>query len=143
MTTFFFFFSDFFFLVELGFWTQSFPPGRQKLYCLSHTSRPFCSCYFGDKVLLFSTWTLILLFYAFCSPWDQRITPPSLTIGWDGVSWTFLPRLVWYLSPLDLSFQVARITDANHGYPASNNCFTLCAYVQVCCQGLSLELLTW
>jgi hypothetical protein len=35
------------FFSEIGVWTQGFPV---ELYLLSHTSRPFCSSYFGDEV---------------------------------------------------------------------------------------------
>jgi hypothetical protein len=36
-----------------GIWTQFFAPTRQSLYCLSYASSPFCSGYFGDRLLLF------------------------------------------------------------------------------------------
>jgi hypothetical protein len=36
-------------------WTHGFVLARQEaLYCLSHTSRPFCSGYFGYRVSLFA-----------------------------------------------------------------------------------------
>jgi hypothetical protein len=35
-------------------WTQGFILVRQTLYCLNHTSSPFFSGYFGDKVSLFA-----------------------------------------------------------------------------------------
>jgi hypothetical protein len=43
----FFLFFFFFFLVGLGFGLR---PAKQVFYCLSHTSSPFCSGYFGDGV---------------------------------------------------------------------------------------------
>jgi hypothetical protein len=33
--------------------TQGFALVQQVLYCLSHTSSPFCSDYFGDGIMLF------------------------------------------------------------------------------------------
>jgi hypothetical protein len=38
----------------IGILTQGFVFATQVLYCLSHTSSPFYSGYFGDKVLLFA-----------------------------------------------------------------------------------------
>jgi hypothetical protein len=35
-----------------GVWTQGFTIAKQALYCLSHSSSPFCSDYFGDGVCL-------------------------------------------------------------------------------------------
>jgi hypothetical protein len=35
---------------ETGVWTQGFALTKQELYHLSHTSSPFCSGYFGDRV---------------------------------------------------------------------------------------------
>jgi hypothetical protein len=34
--------------------TQGFTLARQVLYFLSHTSNPFCSCYFGGRVSIFA-----------------------------------------------------------------------------------------
>jgi hypothetical protein len=39
------------FLVGLGFKLKTSNLEKQVLYCLSHTSSPFCSGYFGDGVL--------------------------------------------------------------------------------------------
>jgi hypothetical protein len=39
-----------FILVGLGLCTQAFTFAKQVLYRLSHTSNPFCFCYFGDRV---------------------------------------------------------------------------------------------
>jgi hypothetical protein len=54
----------FFFFYGTGVWTQSFMLAKQALYCLSHTSSPFCSGYFGDGVLRTVCpgwpWTMIL-----------------------------------------------------------------------------------
>jgi hypothetical protein len=38
----------FFFFCRTGVWTHSFTFAKQVLYCLSHTSSPFYSVYFGD-----------------------------------------------------------------------------------------------
>jgi hypothetical protein len=46
----------FFFFCETGAWTQGFTLAKQVLYRLSHTSSPFCSCYFRDGV----SWTICL-----------------------------------------------------------------------------------
>jgi hypothetical protein len=40
----------FFFFLGSGVCTQGFVLIKQMLYCLSHTSRPFCFGYFGDGV---------------------------------------------------------------------------------------------
>jgi hypothetical protein len=37
-----------FFFYRIGVWTQGYMLVKQTLYCLSHTSSPFCSGYFGD-----------------------------------------------------------------------------------------------
>jgi hypothetical protein len=53
-----------------GVWTQVFETAKQvltKLYCLSHTSSPFCSSYFGDGV----SWTI-------CPDWLWTSILPSL-----------------------------------------------------------------
>jgi hypothetical protein len=42
--------SSFFILAVLGF-ELGFTFAKQALYCLSHTSCPFCSGYFGDGFL--------------------------------------------------------------------------------------------
>jgi hypothetical protein len=41
----------FIYLGVTGVWTQGSTLAKQALYCLSHTSTPFCSGYFGDGVL--------------------------------------------------------------------------------------------
>jgi hypothetical protein len=41
-----------------GVGTQGFMFDRQVLYHLSHAFSPFCSGYFGDRVLLFA-WTCV------------------------------------------------------------------------------------
>jgi hypothetical protein len=69
---------------------------------------PFCSDYFGDRVLLFAGRGLdhgpsIL---CFCNYWDDRQGPlPRLfPLRWGlMVLWTFLPRLTWSLNLPDLS----------------------------------------
>jgi hypothetical protein len=52
------FFFFFFFLQGMGFstgvWPQGFMLTRQALYCLSNTTGPFCSGYFGNMVLIFA-----------------------------------------------------------------------------------------
>jgi hypothetical protein len=48
-----------------GVWTQGFTLAKQVLYCLSHTSSPFCFGYFGDGVS--------------CPTWA---CPRNLTGGW-------------------------------------------------------------
>jgi hypothetical protein len=56
---------NFFFFLQDWVWTQGSTFAKQAFYCLSHTSSPFCSGYFGDGV--FQTicpgwpWTVILL----------------------------------------------------------------------------------
>jgi hypothetical protein len=45
----------FLFICNTGVWTQDFPFSRQVLYCLSHTSSPFCFSNFSDRVLHFFT----------------------------------------------------------------------------------------
>jgi hypothetical protein len=41
-----------FFLAGLGFELKSLALAKQVLYCLRHTSSPFCSGYFGDGGLV-------------------------------------------------------------------------------------------
>jgi hypothetical protein len=48
------FWMDVFVFDKTGVWTQDFALANQALYCLSHTSSPFCSGYFGDGV----SWTI-------------------------------------------------------------------------------------
>jgi hypothetical protein len=43
----------FFFFCSSGDCTQGFILARQAFYCLSRSTSPFCTGYFGDKVLLF------------------------------------------------------------------------------------------
>jgi hypothetical protein len=43
-------------------WTQSLALAKQVLYCLSNTSSPFCSVYFGDKSLM-----------NYCPSWPQTM----------------------------------------------------------------------
>jgi hypothetical protein len=51
----------FFFLLDgNGIWTQRFMQAKHALYCLNHTSSPFCSGYFGDE----GSWTI-------CRGWPQ------------------------------------------------------------------------
>jgi hypothetical protein len=42
--------------VFCGILTQDFPLAKQALDNLSHTSSPFCSCYFGDGVSELFAW---------------------------------------------------------------------------------------
>jgi hypothetical protein len=42
------------FVCGLGIWTQDLTLTKQAVYCLSHTSSPFCSGYFGYGIL----WTI-------------------------------------------------------------------------------------
>jgi hypothetical protein len=49
-------FSLFFFFGGTWIWIQGFPLAKQVLYCLSHTSSPICSGYFGDEV----SWSICL-----------------------------------------------------------------------------------
>jgi hypothetical protein len=65
-----FFFSSFLpsFLILIGgtgVWTQGFALGKQVLDCLSHSSSPFLSGYFGDGV----SWTICLHW-----PWTQILS---------------------------------------------------------------------
>jgi hypothetical protein len=46
----------FYFIGGTGVWSQDCMLRKQALYCLSHTSSPFCFDYFGDMVL----WTICL-----------------------------------------------------------------------------------
>jgi hypothetical protein len=57
----------------------------------------------GSHFMSRPTWTMIPLFYASCCSQDDRYMPPCPTIGWDGISWTFLPRLISKCSLLDLN----------------------------------------
>jgi hypothetical protein len=57
------------FFGETGVWTQDFALAKQVLYCLSHSSSPFCSVYFRDEVsptiCLSWPWIMILQISAF------------------------------------------------------------------------------
>jgi hypothetical protein len=74
------------------------------LYYLSHASSPFCH---GDRVSLSvqaqptRPWSS---YFKLCCPLDDRQAPlcPAF-FSWDGVSQTFLLRLVWNCDPPDLS----------------------------------------
>jgi hypothetical protein len=56
-------------------WTQGLACAKQALYCLSHTSSPFCSGYFRDGV----SWTLSLDHRDLSLPssWDYRCELPT------------------------------------------------------------------
>jgi hypothetical protein len=56
--------------------------------------------------LLRPAWTLIILFYASCRPWDDRLTPPHPTLfHWDGVLQIVLPRPAQNCNPPNFSLQ--------------------------------------
>jgi hypothetical protein len=65
-------------LTILGLELRDFVLARQALFCLSHTSSPFCSGQFGNRVLLFAWAVLnhISPIYVSHSSWDNRCTPP-------------------------------------------------------------------
>jgi hypothetical protein len=65
---------------HIGDWTQSLL-GRYSTTWAA--SSPFCSGYFGDRVLLLPrpAWTVILLFYTFCHCWDDSHAPPGLAFS--------------------------------------------------------------
>jgi hypothetical protein len=66
---------------------------RQVLYHLSHSSSPFCSGYFGDRVLLFAQTGLDcdppILGFPQLLEWQVHATTPSFFFHWDEVSQTF------------------------------------------------------
>jgi hypothetical protein len=72
----------------------------------------------GSHFLSRPVWTMILLFYTSLCIWDNRSIPPHPAVGWDGVSQTLFQG--WFLTQiLPISaFQVARIADIKHLYPA-------------------------
>jgi hypothetical protein len=63
-------------------------------HTLSHTSKPFCSGYFGDRILLLPQASLDLSFcYAFRGSWEDRREPL-----WGSLE-LFLPGLAWNHGP--------------------------------------------
>jgi hypothetical protein len=70
---------------------QVFVLARQVFYHLSHASSPFCSVYFGDRVLLLCPGQPRLWSSYLCpwSSWDDRCMPPSLVIDCNGILLTF------------------------------------------------------
>jgi hypothetical protein len=55
-----------------GVWTQTFMFAKQALYHLIHTSNPFCSCYFGNRVsqTVYQDW-----------PWTKIILIPTSQVA--------------------------------------------------------------
>jgi hypothetical protein len=72
------------------FLIQGFMLARQVLYCLSHSSFPFCYGYFGDRIFLFTQTDLdrdsIL---SFLYHWDDK--RPAIS-HWDGILQLFFPH---------------------------------------------------
>jgi hypothetical protein len=66
-----------------GVWTRGFMLARQVLYHLSHTSCPFCSDYFGNRILIYSHASLDHNhpIYASHSSLDDRYTPLHLALA--------------------------------------------------------------
>jgi hypothetical protein len=79
-----------YFLVGLQFGIQGFALTKQVLYCLDQTSCPFCSGYFGDRVL----WTI-------CRGWPWTMILPMLAsqVGRiTGVSHQCSAHLIFFFS---------------------------------------------
>jgi hypothetical protein len=86
------------FCLLLGVWIQGFVLARQVLYHLSHISSPFCNRVSFVCLLVFFSWGGLNFdppINASCSNWADRCTLTHPAIVWDGVLWTFLPRLAW------------------------------------------------
>jgi hypothetical protein len=103
-------------LVITGIRTQSFALARQGLYCLSHTSSPFYSGYFGDKVLLFVLPGMdhdhTILHFLPHLRWQVCITKFSYWLRWGIVN--SLLGLSCDCDPPHLSTQVAQMKGMSH-----------------------------
>jgi hypothetical protein len=80
----------------IGVWIQGFTLVKQALYCLSHTSSPFCHSYFGDGGVSWTIcpgwpWTVILLLSA---SQVARITDLATSVWLEAVCW----QLKWDLN---------------------------------------------
>jgi hypothetical protein len=115
--------------------TQGFTLARQVLYFLSHTSNPFCSCYFGGRVSIFAQAGLdcdpILHFTGMTDAQDHSWLF-YIEMGSQVCLFFFFFCLGWpgnAILPISASF-VAGMTGRNY-------------YVQVMIEMRSCELFSW
>jgi hypothetical protein len=128
----------FFFFGDNGVWTQGFPFTRQALYHLRKDVSPFCSCYFGYRVLLLPklAWAATMLFYASLKTQDYKYTPPRAAIGWNGALWTFGRSSSPSASQSISASPKPRVSGINYWCPASWNIFKALSFQK----NLPLEL---